>query len=169
MRRSGPIFTTFECNYSHYEMTEKTWKNWGKFFSGPGLNSGFLIRDDEKKLILILFYTLLGYIEYPSHVAYPIKWDIQNRDRYPINSGTRLFRATKKTRPDQTRTSGTRTPLTINIFWKLQFILRVNITKICQTTTRNMSQFDFYKEVRSWISTLLFQCKLSWRVSASSL
>ena len=63
--------------------------------------------------MLILFYTLLGYIEYPSDVAYPIKLDIQNRDGYSINSDTRscgrvpdYFGRRKK--PDPTRTSGTR-------------------------------------------------------------
>ena len=67
-------------------------------------------------MISIPFNTLLGYIEYPSDVAFPIKLDIRNRDGYPINSGTRssgrvpdYFGRWKK--PDPTRTSGSRTPL----------------------------------------------------------
>ena len=47
MRRSRPISTTFECNYSHYETTERT-EEIEDIFSGPELNSAFLVRDDEK-------------------------------------------------------------------------------------------------------------------------
>ena len=41
MRRSRPIFTTFQCNYSHYESTEKTEKIEDIFLADQGLIRAF--------------------------------------------------------------------------------------------------------------------------------
>ena len=75
-----------------------------------------------KKLVLILFYILLGYTEYSTDIAYPIKSDIRNRDGYPINSGTRSCSRVpdyfgRRKKPNPTRTLGTRAPLILsNVF-----------------------------------------------------
>ena len=120
---------------------------------------------------MILFYTLLGYIEYPSDVAYPIKLDIRNRDGYPINSGTRscdrvpdYFGRRKKPDPTGTRPDpNIWCPHTPNI-WKISHVLAIptasNRPSPCyffsfyswilwMTTKNNLPQFSDFFEIFS--------------------